>query len=61
MGNRKNLPQHAIPTPSLRLIPAHFTEKNLRGRTKCSGEKQLIFCAKHCKSAQLLFQLRNLG
>jgi hypothetical protein len=31
MGNRKNLPQHATPTPSLRLIPAHFTEKNLRG------------------------------
>ena len=33
MGNRKNLPQHATPTPSLRLIPAHFTEKNLRGQS----------------------------
>jgi hypothetical protein len=33
MGNWKNLPQHANPTPALRLIPAHFTEKHLRGRT----------------------------
>ena len=30
-GNPKNLPQHANPTPALRLIPAHFTEKHLRG------------------------------
>jgi ATPase subunit of ABC transporter with duplicated ATPase domains len=30
VGNRKSLPQHANPTPALRLIPAHFTEKHLR-------------------------------
>ncbi|HEU5125502.1 MAG TPA: hypothetical protein VFW05_15725, partial [Verrucomicrobiae bacterium] len=40
MGNRKNLPQHGMPKPTLSLRLNEFTEKKLRRRlADCGGHQ----------------------